>query len=281
MSVSVVLTIHNQETIISDIVSHLFKNSSKNVKEYIFVLDGCTDNSEAILRDVILNNFPYESTYKILFTPNVYETRANNVGLKEVKGDYAIIVQDDMRIIELNWDVRLVFPMKKYDDVWAVTARTSLNLTLNGHFIDCAEGPVGHRSEEPSDFPRNEFRIRSLINRGPLAMDMNKLREIGFFDETLPGVQSYDDVDLCYKILESRNWKCGSYWIKYYSPLSWGKTRVGENVNFLRRQEILNAEYVINKYRDIIEPNRIIETRIIEEQEYCLDRNADTIENDQ
>ncbi len=58
MSISILLTIHNQERILSKILDSLFKNSSTNVKEYIFVLDGCTDHSERILTDFILNYLP-------------------------------------------------------------------------------------------------------------------------------------------------------------------------------------------------------------------------------
>jgi glycosyltransferase involved in cell wall biosynthesis len=270
MGTSILLTIHNQERILSEILTSLFKNSSINVKEYIFVLDGCTDNSERILTDFILNYLPSNVTYKVLHASNVYETKANNIGLREVTQEYVIIVQDDMKITEVNWDIRLTFPMKKYSDIWAVTARTALNFDpYTRQLLDLMEGPVGHRYKQFT-FPRNEFYVRSLVNRGPLAMDMSKLLEVGIFDENMPGVQSGDDAELCYRIATLKKWKCGSFWIEYYSPLEWGKTRASNEIStFLMNEHRKNEDYFIAKYgKDFILKQRILETRIINESEY-------------
>ena len=40
--------------------------------------------------------------YTVLFAPNVFETKANNIGLREAVGDKVIIVQDDMIIKSLG-----------------------------------------------------------------------------------------------------------------------------------------------------------------------------------
>ena len=64
--------------------------------ELIVVIDGCTDNSEEA---VIMNTL--ESTdidYTIVHTPDVFETKANNAGIKKATGEYVIIIQDDMII---------------------------------------------------------------------------------------------------------------------------------------------------------------------------------------
>jgi glycosyltransferase involved in cell wall biosynthesis len=270
MGTSILLTIHNQERILSEILDSLFKNSSTNVKEYIFVLDGCTDNSERILTDFILNYLPSNVTYKVLYASNVYETKANNIGLREVTQEYVIIVQDDMKITEVNWDIRLIFPMKKYSDIWAVTARSALNFEPDTcEYLDLIEGPVGYKFKQ-FEFPRNEFYIRCIINRGPLAINMPKLLEVGLFDESMPGVQGWDDVELCYRIMTLKNWKCGSFWIEYYSPLEWGKSRASSAISkFLENEQNKNMNYMISKYgKENMIKHRIIETRIINESEY-------------
>ena len=41
---------------------------------------------------------------KIVHTPDVFETKANNAGLKEAEGDKLIIVQDDMVVKENGWN---------------------------------------------------------------------------------------------------------------------------------------------------------------------------------
>lgn len=268
-AVSILLTVHNQETILKDILVNLFRHSSSSVTQYVFVLDGCIDNSEAILKEELTK---CTTDYTIKYTNNVFETRANNCGLHEITGDYVIIVQDDMLIMEDNFDVRLIYPMKKYDDIWAVTARTALNLDpVTKDYLDSIEGPVGHNYEKFT-YPRNKLEIRAVVNRGPLAISMKKFKEVGgFFDTNLPGVQGFDDVELCYRVLSTKPWKCGSFWIKYYSPLDWGKSRRNHDVvRFISDEQDKNINYVINKYGlERIKSWRIIEHRIIEESEYA------------
>ena len=58
--------------------------------ELSVVVDGCTDNSE----EVVKNNVQDIKNYTVLFAPNVFETKANNIGLREAVGDKVIIVQD-------------------------------------------------------------------------------------------------------------------------------------------------------------------------------------------
>jgi len=264
---TIVMSIHNQEKIIGIILNNIFTYSSEDVKEYIFVLDGCTDTSKEILLSKIKNLC--RVSYSIIITDNVFETKANNCGLRSVKTKYAIIVQDDMLIMEKNWDKRLLFPIIKYNDVWAVTSRAALNLTINKEYIDVVEGPIGHmykKEELEKNFPRNEFRIRSIINRGPVAFDMEKLKIMNFFSEELPGLQGFDDVELCLRVRKhNKLWRCGSFWINYYSPLEWGKTRLNSHHSkYMMDEQDKNIDYVIKNYRSEI-LDTIHETRIINE----------------
>ena len=50
--ISVIVCIFNKENIIERIIKELYKNTSELVKEYIFVLDGCTDNSCKIVTEM-------------------------------------------------------------------------------------------------------------------------------------------------------------------------------------------------------------------------------------
>ena len=70
------------------------------------------------------------------------------------------------------------------------------------------------------------------------------MKKLNYFDETLPGVIGCDDADICLKCYKTYGLKCGSYYIRYYSPLEWGSTRVGPNTNF-----ILNKHEVIKRYK--------------------------------
>ncbi len=265
--ISVILTIFNKEAILERIIQALFNTSSELVREYIFVLDGCTDNSEGIVKKMV-EQIPENKTYKILYANNVYETRANNIGLKEATQQYSCIVQDDMEILEKNWDRRMLAPFQAYDDIFAVTARTAVQLTAGGEFINGIEGPVGHNCYQKSNVSRDIFYVNQLINRGPLLLDSEKLKVLNYFDETLPGLMGCDDADMCIKAFTKYGWKCGCYWIQYNSPLDWGSTRTGANISFVGNTMELNLNEVCRRHRDFLlnwDRNKLYEERFLKD----------------
>ena len=115
---SIILTIHNKDWLIDKVIQNIYQNTT-GTYELIIILDGCTDNSE----EVVYNNIKDDAT--VLYAANVFETTANNMGLRRASADKVIIVQDDMVITEQGWNERLQKPFDKFDDVFAVTARMS------------------------------------------------------------------------------------------------------------------------------------------------------------
>ena len=73
---SIILTVHNKGWLIDEVIQNIHKNTVGSY-ELIIVLDGCTDNSE----EVVLENVRRDA--KILYAANVFETTANNIGLRE------------------------------------------------------------------------------------------------------------------------------------------------------------------------------------------------------
>ena len=90
---SIILTVHNKGWLIDKVIQNIYKNTVGSY-ELIVILDGCTDNSE----EVVLENVNRDAT--ILYAANVFETTANNIGLRRATGEKVIIVQDDMVITE-------------------------------------------------------------------------------------------------------------------------------------------------------------------------------------
>ena len=99
---SIILTVHNKGWLIDKVIQGI-KDNTVGEYELIVVVDGCTDNSE----EVVKNNVQDIKNYTVLFAPNVFETKANNIGLREAVGDKVIIVQDDMIIKEFGWNMRM------------------------------------------------------------------------------------------------------------------------------------------------------------------------------
>jgi len=264
--ISVIVCIFNKQNIIEKIINALFVKSSELVKEYIFVLDGCSDNSPKIVNEVV-KNIPENITYKIIYTNNVFEIRSNNVGMKNANQKYVCIVQDDMEIIEQNWDKRLIQPFLHFTDIFAITARSALQMDENGNFFNVKEGPVGHHCfEKNNNISRDIVYINQMVNRGPLMMDLEKVKKLGYLDETLPGLLAADDHDLCVKAFLNHGWKCGSYWIQYYSPLEWGSTRTGQNSHILGNHIQANVNELARRYRSFFrnwDKSKYYEERIL------------------
>ena len=221
----------------------------------------------------MVKHTPTTATYKIIYTNDVFEIKSNNVGMKNATQKYVCIVQDDMEILEKNWDKRLVQPFLHYNDIFAVTSRSALQMDCNGNFFNIVEGPVGHNCFDKSNkISRDIFYINQMVNRGPLLMDLEKVKTLNYLDETLPGLLAADDHDLCVKAFIKYGWKCGTYWIQYNSPLEWGSTRTGKNSHFLGRHIDMNVKELAKRYRNFFihwDRNKYYEER------YLKDNNPD------
>ena len=119
---SIILTVHNKGWLIDKVIQGI-KDNTVGEYELIVVVDGCTDNSEEVVREYVQNI----TNYTVVFADNVFETKANNMGLKQAVGDKVVIVQDDMLIKEYGWNMRMEKPFIAFNDVFPVTARTANN----------------------------------------------------------------------------------------------------------------------------------------------------------
>jgi glycosyltransferase involved in cell wall biosynthesis len=236
--------------------------------ELIVVIDGCTDNSEEVVMKTL------ESTdidYTIVHTPDVFETKANNAGIKKATGDYVIIIQDDMVIEEGGWNRRMQKPFIKFDDVFAVTARTAHNYRANTNSVhlgmeedldncwcdilqSCDEADV-------SNTPRDTFAVRATVNRGPLMINLKDLKKLKYLDETY-SPQDMDDHDLMFRAHKELGKVCGLYPINVRSDNDWGGTRVnGEPASWLLKTHHKNSKIFYERNHDILEDRKVIVNR--------------------
>jgi len=265
---SLILTVHNQENIIEQVLSGIEDNTEGDY-ELIIVLDGCSDNTEAVV-DAYLHDSTITSKVTILHADDVFETKANNIGLKEASGQYVIIIQDDMVIKEKGWNTRMRKPFDAFGDVFAVTARTAHNYKM---------GAATHLGKEDMDncwcdivdpcdcadrtnTPRDVFAVRGTVNRGPLMINREDLEEMGYLDEAF-SPQDMDDHDLMFRMRKKLGKVCGCYWIDFESDPSWGGTRkeTGEPAPWLYKAQHKNSKIFYERNADVLEDYRIIENR--------------------
>lgn len=252
-SVSIVLTIHNKQDMIEKVFNSIIDNKSEITKQIIVVFDGCTDNSEQIIDSIC-----YRKQINIdkVHTSDIFELQANNAGLKMSNCDYSILIQDDVIITEKEFDKRLIKPFLAFDDIFAVSGRNAHNIFYNGINMGYKDltGP-----EVNSD--RNMFYIRSVINRGPLALDNKIIKQLNYFNEEF-SPNAYDDMDLCFRAFKVLNKKCGSYRVGFESKPEWGTGRQ-KNQNLHAWSHKKNSVILLLTHRQEIENQYILEDRIL------------------
>ena len=268
MKNTIILTVHNKEKTIQKILYHLCKTVSDITIELIIILDGCTDGTLIQVKNFLnLNKFAIK--IRLIMTDDIWETKANNVGLKKVRTKYATIVQDDMLMKHNKWDKKLIKNFINFR-LFAVSGRAAHNFSFMDNKFKVVnlfgrEYPLTDNNIlgklvgkfvylfKPYWIYRyiNFFDIRLVVNRGPLMLDMSKARELSFFDEIFAPFE-LDDIDLCCRAFK----KFGLYSAAnpiYYIELDGSKKNnpkskiVSENCIEKNTKIILERHYELSK----------------------------------
>jgi len=244
---SILLTVHNQESIIEEVLNGILDNISDITKELIIVLDGCTDKSESKIDRLLPKARDKKLETKIIFTDNVNETRANNVGLKNSECKYSILVQDDCKILEKDFDKRMLKPFKVVQNLLAVSGRDAVDVRIWNGELD-----YYNLAGADANTPKNIFSIRDGFNRSPVMVDNAKMKEMNYFDDDFAPLES-DDVELGIRAYKAKGYVVGSYVIDYYSPYHWGSTRKNlESNRIWELSMIKNKKLIIDRHSEFI-----------------------------
>jgi glycosyltransferase involved in cell wall biosynthesis len=231
--ISIVLTVHNKGWLLQRVLESIQDYKSDLTKEIVIVLDGCTDNSYKVVKA-----FDFNIPITVVETPDIWETKANNVGIKKTHYPYNLLIQDDMVMCERDFDRRLLKPFLVWNNVLAVTARDTSD-------DDITKTGVGFYNFSGNS--RNIFYVRDVAIRGPLMLDYMKTSSLGFFDEDFAPL-TFDDHDLCIKGYLQHEWISGSYPTAFESKLEWGTTRQPEKREHHSRVYTRNESRVVDKY---------------------------------
>ena len=241
-TITCLLTTHNKQDMIESVCYGIINNISELTKEIIVVFDGCVDNTEGIVKQVLKD---ININVKYIYTDDVFETKANNEGLKEVTSDYVILIQDDMIIKEKDFDKRMLKPFITFNDVFAVTSQTAHN-----NQIDKGTIITINSADRREGYPRDKFAVREIANRGPLMYNYKDLTKLNFFDEYL-APNSYDDHDISYRAYKELGKVSGLYWIDYDSEPSWGTGRQ-KNQTIHNNAHHRNSRIIVERHSDVL-----------------------------
>ena len=189
MTFTIGYPIYNKAHMLDEIIEGLSKNIKIPV-DYIFIFDGCTDNSEDIF-DKISSKLNGK-----IHTENLFQLKTNNLLMKQFQTDFLIIFQDDMVLTDNNFIENIIKIIDKYNG--------SLGI------IGCRDGFEKNYSEmvsskfSGSTFPgcrtieSGEFVEKSMINIGPIVLSKKLIEKIGYFDE-IYGIGAYEETEYALK----------------------------------------------------------------------------------
>lgn len=269
-SSSIILTVHNKDFLLEESLRRIKELTSKPY-ELIIIIDGCSDKSLEIATRFKSKNPKIKTIVEE--TPDIFETKANNVGCKLATGDYIFIVQDDMLINEKSWNQRLLKPFRAFGDVFAVSANcahnwvfnpNSIHLNMEENLDNCWCDILKHvdHAGRPWNLPRNVFAVRQCVNRGPLVINHEDLKHLGYFDESFAPLDM-DDHDLCFRMKKELNKVVGCYWVDFTSNFAWGGTHNpnGTHKDWFYISNHKNTKMVWNRHSEIINNTRKLENR--------------------
>lgn len=213
LATSVIMSVNNKERYIGRLLAHL--RQSTDIDELVLIDDGSTDETGNVLK---------KFADKFVRTEDIWEVKANNVGLRISRGDYVCIIQDDDFIIGTNWLSKVVrfmednniaifsgrgvghsyFSTGKDASVAAIEEKIE---SMTGEYLSATNEVFGENDRhvlyrttyevinKPPFFP--VFTCDATI-RSPLVLSRKILDAFEAFDETFAPL-TYDDHDLCLK----------------------------------------------------------------------------------
>ena len=187
--------------------------------------------------------------------------------LKEVQTEYATLVQDDMLILHHNWDKKLLENFNKYQ-IFAVSGRAAHNFSFyknNFKIVELfgREYPFSNSNIFGKIVGKlmailkpywlykylNFSELRLVVNRGPLMIEMSKLKQLNFFDEEFAPFE-LDDVDLCCRAFK----KFGLYSAAnpiFYIEVNGSKKNNSFSANMSQKSIIKNTKILLKRHIDL------------------------------
>lgn len=203
--ISITLPIFNKEKTIIPLLECLDRacTAYKNVELHIF-FDGCVDQSEALVREFFETHPGYEVSFES--TPDIFEVKTNNLGLKKSTGKYAVILQDDIFIYDDQIFFEAVGFLEKNSRCAILGGLAGVNFyplgtkNLSGKGqISMTENEVYWRQDAKTDpkYKHQIFEVDACM-RGPLFIRKDFLEQHGYLDEAYAPLYN-DDMDLCFR----------------------------------------------------------------------------------
>lgn len=226
---SVVMPVHNQGDIIRRNLEALVQHTVGSY-EILMILDACDDST----REEVLGFFSRGSIANglkrvIVLESSIplFETICDNIGFRMASGKWLLEIQADMYMTQHGYNETLRRPFIEYPNaVIAVSGRCC-------HSLDQQEvigrgGLLIEKTVAQLEIDRDVFYVHEACNRGPLLIDSEKAKAIGYLDE-MNYYLDYSEIDMMLRAYEQYRWLSGYIGIDFDTPLEHGTTRKPRN----------------------------------------------------
>lgn len=202
--ISIVLPIFNKEKTILRLLKLLHKvcREYKNV-ELIIIFDGCKDKTEIITRRFFRNMNDYKVIYRK--TPDIFEVKTNNIGLKLATGKYCIVLQDDNYVYDKNIFFEIANLMDKNSNIAILGLLAGVNYYPRGTKNFRGKGQIVNnqnevywRQDEKTDPHLKDLFFQADACMRPFVVRKDFLEKHGYLDEIYSPLYQ-DDIDLCFR----------------------------------------------------------------------------------
>jgi glycosyltransferase involved in cell wall biosynthesis len=233
------ITVHNKEKLLAQVLEGVGKSASRSSR-IIVVLDGCNDRSLQIASEF---KAAKQVDTILVEAPDVHEIKAINIGLRQAKPGYCVILQDDVVLDEPNLErithalceqhqSKLGFiSFRLAADVRPTSLPRRIKLCVHTrqiqHLFPLVEdhnligGPQEHLNVQKT--PYGVFSTRMIGIKSPVCLTPELRKSEPFLDEQF-APYCYDDFDLSLRALKSGLIN-GLFPIHFRSDLDWGGTR--------------------------------------------------------
>lgn len=183
--------------------SLLEKTSYRNI-EIITVDNGSREENRADYEA-----FAKQNNIRYFYKPMEFNFSAMcNLGVKQAEGEYVLLLNDDIEVIEAEWLERML-GQAQLEDTGAVGAKLyypGSKLIQHDGVILNHQGPVhlfaGMDDDNIYYFGRNRLDYNySAVTAACLLVKKEKYRKVGGFDESF--AVAYNDVDFCLRLVEA------------------------------------------------------------------------------
>jgi GT2 family glycosyltransferase len=201
--ISIVIPSKDNEDALKQCIRSIYAHTAYRNFEMIVVDNGSTEQVR-----MGLENFRQECPFTYLYIPMDFNfSKMCNLGVQEAKGEYVLLLNDDMEAVEDSWLLRLA-GQASLEHVGAVGAKLlypNTSLIQHAGIANTVSGP-GHKLKKLDDsvsyyYGRNRF-IYDLIGVTAACLMIRRERylELGGLFEGL--AVAYNDVDFCFRLCE-------------------------------------------------------------------------------